>query len=239
MTYIRCIVGNELFVVPQEIKSHYHCRTDRNHEGIDGNCEAFGKLLKLVLKRLNESNHKCSRLDNKDETRILCTFMSRIHCVWFIDFICKFENDEWNLSKCFVYPQFPVPDQVPIGELCSLKLIDHNDYGALEHLLPTLPTMGFKLLVQYIETLCTRYNIKKCGITFLYNNGIHKMINGKIEIIEQTRKSIILVEKDEDKKPSEASATGDNGQNSIGSIIKISKYQLIRNEMNAHKILDG
>ena len=74
---VRCII-KEQRMDPTEIKSDYHTAQDNSldqESTLDANREPFGKLLKCIL------TNCCA-----PSVVRLCSFVSRIHCLWFIEF---------------------------------------------------------------------------------------------------------------------------------------------------------
>jgi hypothetical protein len=215
---------------PTEIKSQFvvagGIEPAAQIQALDDNRDAVGKLLRCVMQNC----------PNPGGTR-LCTFISRIHCLWVVEF--KF-SDEGYLTSCRVTPPFPedgtssalspiITDtyslflgRFPEAELVSAdKLHDYKSMDTLSNLLPSSPPPGFRVLVRYVDQLAESHNIEVRPVTLVSNSNQSLDMTFAVTLM-QTRKSLVL-----------------QSSPAANSVIKIGPARLVAREVQIHDVVDG
>lgn len=195
---IRCAIRG-IIVDPSEAKAIYHCIGGRDKYGIDSNALPLGKLLQACM------DHQLT------DTPRLCTFISRIHCLW----IVRFEfDDQQQISKVQVSPEFPAHGISPKKVLISnFNWIDNDKAKTLYDIMRRTASNGFRMLVRYVDTLCFLRGIPVTPLTLLCKNGNSVNLDNA-RVIAEGGKSVII---------------GLGGATS--SVVKVSRDDLIDREV--------
>jgi hypothetical protein len=190
-------------------------QTDRT--GILSNRPAFAKLHKIIVTKL---------LKPGVGGDFLCTFLNRIECVWFVQFVYEWKDGTHSLSCLRVIPEIPEKGIVPCAQICPslddiLEKVDVSQDVKLSDVLDSKePSYGFRCLMRYVDTLCIMNGVPIVPLAFVGSGGERYDMEGA-HIINRGRKSLIIQMGHKDE------------------VFKVGDCQSIQNEQQKHAVVDG
>jgi serine/threonine protein kinase len=188
-----------------------------NPIGILSNWPIFAKLHNIIMTKL---------LKPGVGGDFLCTFLNRIECIWFVQFLYKWKDGTHSLKCLRVAPEIPEKRIAPCTQICPflddiLEKVDVSQDVKLSDVLDSEePSYGFRCLTRYVDIMCIKNGVPIIPIAFV-NSGGERYDMKEAHIINRSRKSLIIQVRHKDE------------------VFKVGDCQSIQNELQKHAVVNG
>ncbi|EFJ06941.1 hypothetical protein SELMODRAFT_448637 [Selaginella moellendorffii] len=192
---------------PIELKAVFQLAKGDPTGGIDRNRHGFAKML------------QCNNKDPRPWH--LGIFGERVERLWFALFTYKENGDVESLKVAPEFPTSPRWDRKNLlFDVAPHLNVENISQATLQDVVSLKPEPGFKLLVRYVDTVCSRLNIPLAPIQLHRHHDNFEINVTEAKVIGVGGRSIVL------------------RKGSSSSVIKVAKESSISREVEIHKIVD-
>ncbi|EFJ09131.1 hypothetical protein SELMODRAFT_428378 [Selaginella moellendorffii] len=192
---------------PIELKAVFQLAKGDPTGGIDRNRHGFAKML------------QCNNKDPRPWH--LGIFGERVERLWFALFTYRENGDVESLKVAPEFPTSPRWDRKNLlFDVAPHLNVENISQATLQDVVSLKPEPGFKLLVRYVDTVCSRLNIPLAPIQLHRHHDNFEINVTEAKVIGVGGRSIVL------------------RKGSSSSVIKVAKESSISREVEIHKIVD-